>query len=350
MLAKTVFEVGPDVLLEAQDVYNSDEAKLTSPSVPGIKKQVGNSIKDSFSPKGGVGKALADLNKLAQTKGKPFINAVKDIKGILKNKDQYIDSVSNKMLSPMLKSIGYTGKPSELIDGVLGVDGANPIGHILNNTSGDLRLILEGVDKVRRGDIDSIGDMLAMVGEITGNKDLIELVNIGTELAVLVEVLDKTFNTRVSEITDTVVNTVTSEEDRIKLLIHASINAAIKSDLVYLNKIISEVGVGRILALYPNIVNIVLRNYRYSPGVYSPTEADYTLLTSTLFKLDSKWDKVDFKGTEILDLEPYTHANSTARELLSTNDNTKIGVMVGKHYHETTMIASAKTMFPLAVW
>lgn len=350
-IAKTTFETGPLDDLFAQDVYNGTEGANLASAVAGGLGNLSDGLLSAFTPGGSIGDLINGLDKSLIDKGKTLVSAVKNVKTALNNKDRLIDNISDNLLGDMLKSVGYTGKPSDIVNGVLGRPGALPIEDVLMNSIGSVRIVSDTLNVVRKiKDIDSAQDLMTLVGQLTGDEDLIKLFNVGPELSVLKSLMGSLMDYQIPELYDKVFGSITEEKDRKILYLHSALNAAQKSDTEFLLKAINSSGAGNIISLYPDIISVLFKNYRFPiDSEDAPADAISDVI-GIANALNVNWSKGNRLGDDIVDLSLYAVASNDLFTGFSYHPDHQLNAMIAIEYQERNLSAILKTDYPTAPW
>lgn len=345
-VANTAFETTPDVKIAVVDVY--------APSVPVVPTNSEVATPTVLDSKGVGGFALKESGDLFSTAAKAFKDknkslkqAIDEIGSIAKNPREFTEKLSGAVLNDALKSVGYKGTGSDIVKVIKDGPNSTNILHVIGGMSDELKIVTGNVEKMISGkDLGSVNGIASLIGELTGNDDLLKVLNISPKLSVVKSFVDMAMGLRLPEAVDLLVETMDSAEEKRLLKLFSCLNAAMNSDLDFIVKQMndSSIGVGAILSLYPELPQAILSSYKTieQPG----TKEDATKLIGVLNRLNPNWMRYKRGSVYINDLQCLTTASDDALEILIYDDVTRVPAMLARSTSSLDMISGTLAMRP----
>lgn len=345
-VANTAFETSPDVKIAVVDVYGA-----TVPVTPTNSEVATPSVLDSKGIGGFQLKESADLFSTAaktfKDKSKSLKQAIDEIGAIAKNPREFTDKLSGAVLGDVLKGVGYKGTANDIVK--LIKDGPNST-NVLNAIGGmstDLKVITGDVQKMISGkDLGSVNGIASLIGELTGNNDLLKVLNISPKMSVVKSFVDMAMGLRLPEAVDLMIEAMDTVEEKRLLKLFSCLNAGMNTDLDFIVKQMNDkdIGVGAIMSLYPELPQVILSSYKIIdlPG----TNSDATKLVLVLNRLSPTWMQYK-RGTMVIDnLQCLTLASDDALDVLVYNDTTRVPAMLARSTASLDMVTSTLSMRP----
>ena len=342
-IKRTTYETGTDKKLVVVDVYGDQEPN----------KPINNEIKtpagiDNKSLEGFIPKEVTELSNALQKKPDITLkDAMKMVTDVIKDPKAFRASVGDKIMNNVLTSIGYTGTVDEVIKSFSEPVDLRTVLKAAGEGNAQLKVIIEGVEKtIDGGDFSSITGISEVVAGLTGNTDLIQILNLGPSLSIVNEFIGEAMRLELPGAIDVLVNSLDDIDSRRKLKLYGTRQAATYSDLDFLEQQIDsrDVGAGAIVSLTPDIISHVLMNYRLTDGLATAEEAQK--LIRILGKLDSKWMKYQ-RGSDYIDNLSYlTEASDDAIRVLLKDPSTYVAALISGQLETTEMIDYTLGMRP----
>lgn len=312
---QSIFVAGPSDELATPDVY-----QINLPSVPTNRQRAVSDVGDAV--KGLIG--AVDVNSL-------LTGVVTDaVRGDIKSKDYAlnlfktafpsasatVDTLKGKLIDNLASSIGTDGASLQRAYDTWGTRvKTNPTEMFLNQFP-QARVIVDGIEKIKTiKDIKSASGLASLLGEVTGNSSLGRILNLDAQFKSVGALISTAAALGIPEFIDKAIGSV-SPEDRPKAERLAAAAAAKIGDLPLLTKYVSPDEVGQLLTEHPNLINILIANYRFPEDTPHPTVAGATELINTLNQLKPKWFESDGKKT----LETMVLASEEAISQLAMSD------------------------------
>lgn len=122
------------------------------------------------------------------------------------------------------------------------------------------------------------------------------------------------------------------------------------ANLDIVDLIVIDLGVSTVLALYPNIVENLLANFKIPEGV-KPNEWLYyrTKLLTTIQKLNPNWYLIKRNGVDIRNYRPFMKMSTDVITLLMGDNLHRVSCIIADSYKETSIIDLLKKQYPQTV-
>lgn len=184
------------------------------------------------------------------------------------------------------------------------------------------------------GDADSLAEFIS---ELTGNSDLVKLINIEAEAAIIGAIASQALAFGIPGLLDDVMEQARSQESRDKAYAYMSTSAINGSDLATINKVIDKIGLAAFLQANPDAINMILSGFFFGTQDTIDTYAAKRLeLVTLLVRIDPHWNEYMRNGTYITNLEPYVTASPNAKTLLLMAEPDKTAVMIAANWPPKT--------------
>lgn len=354
VLARTSFESGVDESLATPDVYGGG-----APTDPlgAIRDSInsGTSIQGmSLESLGGDGGMLGGLGKILSSDMKTFTEqfgkyekGISVVTNVLNGDKSLIENLKTNMVSDLLSSAGFGTTATKAATSL--INGENPMDVVGNlaRANPDLKLIMDGVETVVAAkDVDSIEDLLAVAGKISGMDGLGKLLNIGPQLGIIKGLVDKANFLGIPELAKALTNTIKNPKDKKKVELGASLGAAQGANLTMLDDIIARHGAAAVSGMYPLIVGQILSSYRYPNETKYATLSEANKLVSLCDQIEPDWMHEKRYGRECISTRYLVNVSKDAKELLYMLDETREAAMVGGKYPATSIMGLAQRQYP----
>ena len=348
-LAKTSFQSGADETLATPDVYGGG-----APTTPigAVRDSInsGSSIQGMFGLGdgiSGIGQLLSqDMASFTSTFSK-YEQGIKTVTDVLNGDSSILNNLKTNMVGDLLTSAGF-GKTAVDLAGSI-IDGKDPMAAvgILAQANPNLKLVLDGVETVVGAkDIDSIEDLLAVAGKISGMDGIGKLLNIGPQLGIVKGLIDKANFLGIPELAKALINTIDNPDDKKKVELSVTLGAAQGGNLTMLNEVISSYGAEAVSGMYPEMVGQILSSYRYPTDNKSATLTEAQNLISICNELDPDWMHDTREEVRVVSTRYLTNVSTDAKELLYLQDDTREAAMVGAQYPSSSLISIAQRQYP----
>lgn len=217
-------------------------------------------------------------------------------------------------------------------------------------TTKDIKVALgAGVGIVGYSNVSDVQSMTSILGMIAGNSELAKAFDLEAEAALFTGILSQATSMGAFQAFDMIKEHANDNYTWQSAYQASAGQAILASDLTILNKIISELGVEKVLADNPNAVEQLITNYRLANGTtvdQYPTK--WAELNDVLTKLNIHWWEYLRNGTWIANLGVFTKASDDAKKLLYLNEPFRTIALTAPFYQPTTAVNLGKAMYPNA--
>lgn len=237
------------------------------------------------------------LNLLKIQDGKVKID--KDlVKGRLKNISK--NMISDTKQASLISSISLlTGKSNE--ESAVVVNGVQTI--------------------VKKKNIKDVNDFVNLMGSVTGNKELLEVLDLQAEGVILGDLLKQASDLGLLDAADIILSKIKDDKMRRSVLLDNILSYATWSDLDMIDKTIDHVGSDKILAKHPNIVELIVKHFNFKQTSDKVLlEQTRVKFTRVLNRLDSKWHVTKRNGVETSSLNVFIGASKSSLTLFNLDE------------------------------
>lgn len=322
----TTFTTGPKDDVAVVDVYKTTEAKPTNTVVEKITDATKNAI---AQVQGGVTTTLdADnVTALAQklmagelTKDEA-LKKINDATSGALAKLQSLSTLKDPIVTDLLKSVGFSDKHTDLIKGALGLPGATDPAKALLDENPKFKLVYGVTHEVRsKGSPTTAAGALELLKSVTGNSELAQITHLGDQFAMLGTAMAKLSELQLPELYDSIMSKIQNAQDKVRFLLTMVRQLAENGDVVGLKRVMDDgVTAGAMLHTVPDVIPLLLENYRLPAGVVKPTNTEYSALVTLLGRIDSHWNQIQRNNVWVYNLEIYQKVSSDGKRTLSLN-------------------------------
>lgn len=324
-LAQTIFQTGAKDDLIASDVYKADTG-----------------VKNASSSIG-----LDNLISSASGALKPSTLSISTLSGIVsKGANSFTQA---DLTSRLVSSIGGNKNAFESLTSDLK---ANALSELTSAVGIDAKnvsmLIGETKTIINSGDLKTATGISNLLTSITGNSTLAKLFDFGSEFAILKAVVIAAVAIGVPLIVDAVLDHIKDEKQKKQLLLDTLRQAAIASDLSTVNKAIDYVGAEGVLSRVPDIIEVIITNFKWGSTVTSEQYLELSnTLINTLNRINPSWDVTKRNGVSISYLKPFAQASENAKTLFKLHDKYLTPILIAGNYPAVSLPGSIKAKYPL---
>lgn len=341
-VAKTYFETEPNKELIVVDVYGETPGSEPVNGEASVPSAPGATI-DSILPK----TVTELLDKTFKDPNKSLKEAMAEIGAIVKNPREFSEKLGKEILGDTLKSIGYTGTVDDAVKAIRAPVNLKAIMTGMGESNAQLKVIIDGVEKAIDGkDLSTANGVAALIAGLTGDDNLMSVMDVGPQMSVVKGFIDKAMELRLPEAVDLLIETFDKEDEKNKLKLYSTQNAALNGDIDFINKQIdnNDIGPGAIMALNPDLIYTTLMNY--SLNGESPTVEHATKLLEILNKLDKNWMSYERDGVRIEDLSAVANASHDALRVLMKNESTMTAAIIASGLDDSDLVTATLNMRP----
>lgn len=203
---------------------------------------------------------------------------------------------------------------------------------------------------ISAGSISDTQDMAEFLNELSGNSDLLKVVNIGAESAIYGGILKELISFGIPELVDDVVDQIESTEVKKNALAYMSTTAVNGSDLVIVNKVIDQIGLTAFLERNPDAINQLLISFFFgTKDTVETWPAKRMELFALLTRINVHWKEVMRNGTYVPYLAPFAVASKDAKSLFMMSDPERTLCLAATTYKPTPVVDVIKELYPNAL-
>lgn len=265
------------------------------------------------------------------------------------------------------KSYGATGK--QLLESGLGMFNTSTVGilktmgeGVLDKAAAFIDMDPEMVTRVKAAgdevvrqvqygdprDISNYGNLLGIVGDLTGNAEFSRYINIGYESAVWGAALSEAAGYGQYQYFGDVKQYIDPEVYR-QAVIYSLPVIATSGSLDALKNVIQELGPDVVIAHKPDMIRVFLSRFKLPVPEPLDKVGYANEVVDTLNLLDARWYLYRRDGTDIFDISMLTGASTEAIVLL--NNHAIVGplIQIAPHFPEVTTDEVLREQYPLMV-
>lgn len=348
-LTPTIHITKPTDKIPGVDVYTD---KRDTP-INGIAKKI-SALTNSFLkdwggvvPKGTLLQAVKGVTMMVQ-QGVTIAKVADDIAGAFKFSKADLKGIGAGASAEILKNMGYPADVNILINGALGIPGAQPIETFFTNRSPALRAVLAdgSIKKLIDGDFDTAQDLAKLLGGVAGSKVLTKVFDGNAQFAIFSAIVSSARALNMPEIYDTIKDTIKDDDDRKRFLLDGATQAATAGDVAYLALVIDQTSIGRLQTVVPEVIPQLLSGY-------SRKSADSVLdgFAETLAfinGIDPNWHRVMVNGKSLMNLGALTNASNDALDALVLHPQYRTMAALAQtgKYREQSSLVLFKARYP----
>lgn len=347
-IAKTSFATGINEKLAAVDVYGD-----VKPNVPvnNVKTDttIDAKVSDAIKPADSLNKLLSDKLKIFTDPTIKQKDAIRQIQDIVANKTVFFNEAGKALLSDTLTNMGYKGNIEDVTRIIDEKPSSKDLLNILSGSNDKIKVIVDGVEHLRKiEDLDTATGVANLLGELTGNEELIKVVNLGPQLALLKTLSQAASVLRIPEIVKGVIDTLPDGEEKTALTIQSCMDAAQGGNIDHIIEVIKNPQTSGkvVLSAFPDIIKIILANIKLGDGDSSALVS--TKLIGLLDAINPNWITIKRDGKDAIYMDNIAQANDTAISLLMQNEKTYLAAVVKSEYTSTLSANDTMSLFEYA--
>lgn len=345
--APTVFTTTPDQTLAAVDVLTTTTSAPTN-SVPATVKNIAEGVLTDVQQFFTTGNLVNFITTVGNGKNSTKEDALTELKRAVNGVKANLEDVKGELLGSLLKSVGYQGDSTALANGILGLPGSKTPEQLLLDENPRIKFVVNTLKSVRETtDIDSAQGVVSLLNSLTTNGDVLKVINLAPQFSVLNTVAQKLVEYRVPELVDAFVNSV-DEDDRINVLLQGVLTAARGGDDYFIDKVLTVVNVGLVIAQHQNIVSEILSGYRFPQGRNYAESADATALVNRLNSIDPNWALISRNGQMISNASVFSFCSPAAYETLMLLPEYRAVLVIARNNPPDDITTLIQRFLPLA--
>lgn len=312
-IAETRFITKSSSGLASVDVYGGSPEK-TALNNGGSSQGPGFTTPNTAGKINELVAGLTDV--LGKTKGQSIDKVLAAVKGVVGNKKGLIEGFKNTLVTDALTNLGFGKNAKEIAGVIIGGGDANNILAAFGKTNPEMGIVVNGIQTVINAkDLNTAQGVGILLGQLTGNADLVKVLDLQPETLLLKSLLADATRLRVPELVDAILDSAKENKDRVKLLVLTTPQAAVNSDLETVKKTMELIGDTNTLRTHPTLLTDILKNYTTVSGG-APTPEEREELKTVLERLQPEWWLTTRNDEMVYNLDPFYKISEQAREAL----------------------------------
>lgn len=160
-----------------------------------------------------------------------------------------------------------------------------------------------------------------ILSNITGSEEVIDLLDLHAEVAVISSLLDKSIELGIPQAAELLLARIDDERVRQRVALNRLRSAAIASEMKTVQTVIDNSGQAAAIAKVPDLVVLLVQYYDWGRNVTRDQYADKRdELIATLNKADPNWYQKQRDGQWVSNLEPFSVASDDALTLFAISN------------------------------
>jgi hypothetical protein len=197
------------------------------------------------------------------------------------------------------------------------------------------------------GDITRMGDALDMFRMVTGSDEIINMFDLGAEVALLSGIVTEAVSLGIPEAIDIMMEEAPDDWSRTQIAYNTFPTVVWSGDIYGLDRVVEYMQPEVIAERYPNYIRDFLSRYRVPVG--STAEQYPTFknnMIATFLKINPYWDKA-LRGSVYIDsLIPFISMSDDARTVFMSTNSHQPAVMLAKDMQSVELATWVKSNFP----
>lgn len=328
LISVPLFKSNNTEKLEAVDAYNVTDSRPVNKVYDAAKNTAGK-LYDRVGGARGLSNAITQLT-IMKTSGATGRQMLESGLGMF-----------NTSTMGILRSVGggVLDKAGEFID----ID-PSVVSKIKTTGEGLYRRLEHGDAK----DLSNYGDLLGLMGDLSGNPEWAEYVNIGYESAVWGAALAQATEYGQYDYYSNVKQFIDPEVYR-QAVIYSIPAVATSGSLEAVKELITALDVDTVMANKPDFIPAFLKQFRLPDERPTDMQAYGAEVVTVLTSLDSRWYRYDRDGSDIFDIKYLAGASDAAILLLDGHAEVGPLIQIARHFPEVTVEDVAREQFPMMV-
>lgn len=329
-LSSTIFQNNAQSAVLVEDAYKVSTKETRNSMYDSVKGVYADAVSGIYSNKGSA-TTLIGLIKQSQTGNISRADMLSRALGAM-----------GTSLPSLLGTLGGTikNKISDVAGDMIGPDAAKTVDVIYNNL-GTL---------VKVASVGNAEDLAKFVSELTGRSDLMQLINIEAESAIISAMATELMSFGIPGIVDDLIESSQSPQVSANAWAYISTDAINGSDLVTVNKVIDKIGLAAFIERNPDAVNMLLQMFFFgtndTPDTYVAKRAE---LLATLVRINPNWSKYSRNGVMVDNLEPFSLASKDAKTLFYLAEPERSVCLLALSYKKSNVSTVIGDLYPKAL-
>lgn len=349
-IAKTTFVSGSDESLAAVDAYAappqtpvSEATSVGSARLLTVDEPIVNPAQALDTViKGLQGGAVGFLSS-----GESIQAGITVLSQLLDKPEKFFNDVKGNLIKDMVTSVGYGKQAEDLAKMITGEKGAlSPLDFLAKNNP-KMRIIMGGIETVRSAkDITDVSSLLKVVGDLSGNTELGQVLNIGPQMSVVKSLVGKSIELGLPELTSNIIDLVHGDYEKMLVKLYSVPLAAESGDSEFIDEVMQEYSPEQITGMSPEIVSDILSNYKFPSPTTKTVDQLAGELEARCTLLDPMWHTDMRDGVSVYSIKNMTNISPDAKTALMRLPEHMSGAMVAEEYTESSLLVISQINYP----
>lgn len=349
-IAKTTFVVGADESLAAVDAYGgppqapvSDTTSIGAARMLTLDKYLVNPVETLENLIIATVPKIKDFESL-QENIKAGINKLSEI---MDKPEKFFNDIKGGLIKDMVTAVGYGKQADDLTKMIMGEQGAMSPLDFLSKNNPKMKVIIDGIETVRSAkDLTDVSDLLKVIGDLSGNKDLASVLNIGPQMSVVKTLVGKAMELNIPGMTDSILDILDGDYEKALAKLHSVPLAAKYADLDFIQKVMTEFTPERVAGMAPELVNEILKHYKFPIDAVKTRDQMANDLLIMCGQLDPRWDTDTRDGVDVYSLKNMTDLSDDAKDVLMRFPKHVGAALAGDEYKSSSLVDMGRINYP----
>lgn len=194
-----------------------------------------------------------------------------------------------------------------------------------------LRVSIDGQEQtISSVDYEGITSTANLINAVNGDTNIIEILDNEVEFAIIDTILENAIDQGLPNVIDLISNQISDPSYARKLYLNRVRQAALRSDLDTVKRIVELTDVISVLNAVPTIIKDIVASYKLPKG--KDVASEYTRLIDLLETIDSDWYKSPRGSDEHINLSMFYNASDDAVLVLGQSNNLETTLHIRKSY------------------
>lgn len=323
-------------------------ANSTLNNIVSKDKSFGSSLTNLLGVAGDVATTAGIVSMVTTGKlDKDYI--INKLGNTLKIDTSFLSNTQISNAGQLLKSVGLIDDSTANL--LSGKDSSMSLIDIYTNVHNGYKTTVNNVDKILDNDVfDSFSNFTNALAAINPTAaSMISTMGLSEELGLLNNIVSQTISLNIPGIIDTIINDITDDRTQKKVLASSIPDALVAGNVELIEIALDKLGSNSVLSMYPNIVKLLLANYKgYDSDINQSDTVKANKLLTLLNKISSNWYKYNRNGIWIIDLDVFSEANVLVRTILTSDMSTEYAsaISLADQFKKNDVMTIAKKYYP----
>lgn len=323
-MAATELLTTPTQGITDQDVYKVDGVS-TITDVKDVLSTVTSDVVNAARNTPGFAANMASVVAGVKSGSMTKADAAMRVAGVLGGNSGILNKLSNTVKTNVLGTLGIEGKKADAV-----------------------MTTIAGVARVAQyGDVTRISDMMDIFGTVTGNDELMSMVDLGAEAALLGGIMREVISLGIPDGIQILMQQASSPEQRYQIGYQNLSYGIYSGDVNTMTYLIDAVGAATVKANYPTYIRDFLARYKRPLGMKEPSYPVEKAKIIALFnQVDTNWDKSLYGPNYIPSLTPFSQMSDDARAVFMSTPEHQVQILLAQTTVEVDLVQWIKENYP----